>query len=82
MVVRVRCLWNGKSPTTFRSKRFGVSLEEGYLIKYDFQILKGAYEPINARYSNDLALVIEKCLKVNPKERSTVEELLELHELQ
>lgn len=39
-------------------------------------IMRGVYNPIPKVYSNELAAIIYDCLKQNPKERPSVDDLL------
>lgn len=46
------------------------------------KILKGIYEKIPSKYSQDLSNLIAACLKVNPAHRPTCDELLKLPEFE
>nr|BAA32569.2 NRK-related kinase [Tetrahymena pyriformis] len=58
--------------TTLEPPFKGISMEDLYK-----KVLRGNFQPINLqRYSSDLQKFIENCLKVEPRNRSSVEQLL------
>ena len=42
------------------------------------RVIGGKYNPIPSSYSDDLAQVVKRCLQVNPKNRPTCKEILNM----
>lgn len=58
--------------TTFRPPFSGTNMNDLHK-----NIMRGTYHPIPKLYSNELASIIYSCLKLSPKQRPGVSELLE-----
>ena len=58
--------------STLRPPFTGQNLEELYK-----NVMRGSFNPIPKIYSNELANIVNRCLRLNPSERPTVTELLE-----